>query len=454
MGILCPFSRQKKETTMLQPPQDVDTLFEELLQDLPLETGQMAREFKAFTRARKVKTPRQLLRLVLLYCGLDKSRREVAGHFTLWVERITDTSVAERLAACRPWVRALLAQMLPRPDLAVLSAPRRFLVIDASGIQAPGARGTQYRLHLCMEMVTLTFTSITITATRTGESLKHFPLGPGDVAVADRGYCHPEAIVQTVQRGADVLLRLNPHHVPLTQHDGTPLDLVAALRPQAPATICTLPVLIGQASQSDSRVAWVPAYRLPAAQANRARQLCRKRNRKNGHQPQKRTLFLAGWVLVLTSLQPALLPGPTALAVYRVRWQIEVAIKRWKSVLDADLLRARYGSPLADVWLHGKLLYALLLDRRLRRTLGAGWSRLDGERLATWWRPWKLLQDELTPRITGVQSWQPWLWPACLQVLVERPRRRKLQRLPLEVTLGLHGSNTPFHQPQMQDIAA
>ena len=149
-----------------------------------------------------------------------------------------------------------------------------------------------------------------------------------------------------------------------------------------------------------------------------------------------------------------LLSGPTALAVYRVRWQIEGAIQRWTSVLDAELLRARSGSPLADVWRHGQLLYALLLDRRLRRPLGAGWSRLDGERLATWWRPWKLLQDELTPRITGVQSWQPALWPACLQVLVERPRRRKLHRLPIEVTLGLHGSNTLFQPPQLQDIAA
>jgi hypothetical protein len=454
MGTLFPLATLQMEETMPQPSQDLDTLFEELLQDLPPETAQMAREFKAFTRSRKIKTPVQLLRVVLLYCGLDKSLREVAGHVTLLVERITDTSVAERLAACRPWVRALLAQMLPRPDLAMLSAPHRFLVIDASGIQAPGARGTQYRLHLCMEMVTLTFTSVTITDKRTGESLKHFPLGPGDVAVADRGYCHPEAIVQTVQRGADVLLRLNPHHVPLSQRDGAPLDLVAALQPQAPATICTLPVRIGQASQPDGIAAWVHAYRLPEEQANRARQVCRKRNSKKGHQPKKRTLFLAGWVLVLTSLLPALLSGPTALAVYRVRWQIEVAIKRWKSLLDADLLRAHYGSPLADVWLHGKLLYALLLDRRLRRTLGDGWNRLDGERLATWWRPWKLLQDELTPRITGVHSWQHQLWPACLQVLAERPRRRTLQRLPLEVTLGLHGSNTLFQQPQTQDIAA
>jgi hypothetical protein len=51
---------------------------------------------------------------------------------------------------------------------------------------------------------------------------------------------------------------------------------------------------------------------------------------------------------------------------------IEVAIQRWKSVLDASLLRVRYGNPMADVWLHGKWLYALLLDRRLRRSLGDG----------------------------------------------------------------------------------
>jgi hypothetical protein len=51
---------------------DADTLFEQLLQDLPPKTIPLAREFKAFVRAKKVKTPEQLLRLVLLYCGLDK----------------------------------------------------------------------------------------------------------------------------------------------------------------------------------------------------------------------------------------------------------------------------------------------------------------------------------------------------------------------------------------------
>ncbi|MBI3325212.1 MAG: transposase, partial [Nitrospinae bacterium] len=151
---------------------------------------------------------------------------------------------------------------------------------------------------------------------------------------------------------------------------------------------------------------------------------------------------------------PTLLPGPTALALYRVRWQIEIAIKRWKSVLDVDLLRARYESPLADVWLHGKLLYVLLLDHRLRRTMGEQWSWLDRARTATWWRPWKLLRDEVAPRITGLVSCSHPQWGLCLQVLAERPRRRQLQRLPQEVIMVFALSDPPRQPASPQAIAA
>jgi hypothetical protein len=81
-------------------------------------------------------------------------------------------------------MRALPVRMLPYPSLAALSGPHRFLVIDGSGSQGPGARGTQYRVHLCMELVPLSLTCIAITDQRTGKCLKHFTLEPGEVAVA------------------------------------------------------------------------------------------------------------------------------------------------------------------------------------------------------------------------------------------------------------------------------
>src|SRR5437773_11753616 len=109
---MCP-SRPQEKHAMQLPLTDPDTLFEELLQDLPPETAHMAREFKAFVRAKKVKTPEHLLRVVFLYCGLDKPLREVAGTCTALYESITDQSVAQRLRACGPWVQALRRRVRP-----------------------------------------------------------------------------------------------------------------------------------------------------------------------------------------------------------------------------------------------------------------------------------------------------------------------------------------------------
>jgi Transposase DDE domain len=415
---------------MQLPLTDPDTLFEELLQDLPAETGQMARAFKAFVRAKKVKTPAQLLRVVFLYCGLDKPLREVAGTFTALYESITDQSIAERLRACGPWVQAMLRQMVPMAAVEPLPSGRRFVVLDASSIQAPGATGTDHRLHLAMDLVSLQFLEVLVSDVHTGETLKHFTFAPGDVAVADRGYAQCQGMRAALQQGADLIVRLNPFSVVLGDATGAPLELCAALKRQRMETLRTLVVALHSTGGQHEVRGWVHAYRLNVEQANRARHKCRQGHKKGT--PSAASLFLAGWVLVFTTLAPAVLSAQTSLALYRCRWQVEIAIKRWKSVLNVDALRAKAHSPLAEVWLHGKLLYALMLERRMRRQLGDSWGRLDRERVGTWWRVWGMLKDEIVPMITGALFWKEDAWAACLKVLMERPRRRTLQRLPPE----------------------
>ena len=415
---------------MQLPLTDPDTLFEELLQDFPSETVQMARTFKAFVRAKKVKTPAQLLRVVFLYCGLDKSLREVAGTFTALYASITDQAVAERLRACGPWVQALLRQMFPMATVESLPAGRRFVVLDASSIQAPGATGTDHRLHIAMDLVSLQFLEVLVSDVHTGETLKHFTFAPGDIAVADRGYAQCQGMSAALQQGADLIVRLHPFSVVLGDATGAPLELCAALKRQRMETRRTLVVTLRATGGQHEVRGWVHAYRLNVEQANRARHKCRQGHKKGT--PSAESLFLAGWVLVFTTLAPAVLSAQTIMALYRCRWQVEIAIKRWKSVLDVDALRAKAHSPLGEVWLHGKLLYALMLERRMRRQLGDSWGRLDRERVGTWWRVWGMLKDEIAPLITGALFWKEDAWAACLKVLVERPRRRTLQRLPPE----------------------
>src|SRR4029077_243551 len=209
---------------MQLPLTDPDTLFEELLQDLPPETVQMAREFKAFVRAKKVKTPAQLLRVVFLYCGLDKPLREVAGIFTALYESMTDQSVAERLRACGPWVKALLRRMLPMPAVHTLPQGLRFVVIDARRVQAPGATGTDHRLHIAMGLVSLQFIEVLVSDVHTGETLKHFTLAAGDVVVADRGYAQCQGMSIALQQGAALIVRLHPFSVALSDAVGEPLE--------------------------------------------------------------------------------------------------------------------------------------------------------------------------------------------------------------------------------------
>ena len=96
---------------MLHAPQPVDLAFEAFLKQLPPEYATMAREFKAFARPRKLKTPAQLLQVVMLDGGLDQALRTTAGSFTRLEERIAETAIRQRLRACGPWLKALLQAM-------------------------------------------------------------------------------------------------------------------------------------------------------------------------------------------------------------------------------------------------------------------------------------------------------------------------------------------------------
>ena len=68
-------------------------------------------------------------------------------------------------------------------------------------IQAPGATGTDHRLHIAMDLVSLQFIEVLVSDVHTGETLKHFTLAPGDVAVAHRGYAQCQGMSTALQQG-------------------------------------------------------------------------------------------------------------------------------------------------------------------------------------------------------------------------------------------------------------
>lgn len=104
-----------------------------------------------------------------------------------------------------------------------------------------------------MDLRTLQFVEVLVSDVHTGETLKHFTLSAGDVALADRGYAHAQGMGEAVKQGADIIVRLNPFSVVLCDSKGQPMILGKALKRQPLETIRTLPVLI-QASGGQSAV--------------------------------------------------------------------------------------------------------------------------------------------------------------------------------------------------------
>jgi hypothetical protein len=417
---------------MSLPFGNVDTTFESFLQELPEDYRELALEFKAFCRSRKIKTPEQLMQVVMNYCGIDAVLRDTAGHFTLLEERISDTAIHKRLKACVPWVKTLLSRMMGERFQPMVEGRLRFLIVDGSTVQAPGAKGTDYRLHIAIDLVRLHLVHVKVTNAHEGEHLDHYPLQDGDVVVLDRGYNQAQMWIDHADRGVSLIVRYNPHSLNLYDAEGQKIDVEAVLRKTTATEVC-LPVYV-HSKKNEYIKGYLHARRLPAAQAAQARRRARAEARKKGRTVQQRTLALAEWVLLFTTLAPEVLPTETMMALYRVRWQVELAIKRLKSLLNIDQLRAKKDSMLAELYLHGKLLYAWVIEKRFGRRCGLDWNRLDQPRHATPWRVIKLFQKELNSAISGVRQWDLRRWTEALKVMQERPRRRQLQTVPAKIS--------------------
>ena len=430
------------------PLQEITSQYAQLRQELPPESTQLARECQAFQRARVIQSADELLYLVLLYSIADLSGREIAGVCTGNGKAISDEAVRQRLAACPKWVEGLLGKLLPASPLPPRAAGSWQLVIcDGSQISGPGAQGTDYRWHVAYDPVAQQIREVHLSDVHTGESLTRYHLGPGMVVLGDRNFAKAPALIATRTQGAHVVVRMTPQYLPLWTRTGGAFDLVAALRAAGAQPRVSFAVQVRDAQRGHALPVWLHALHLNEQQCNRARRRAYRHARRRGRTPRAQTLFLSEWVLVLTTLPPEELSAAVILELYRLRWQVELVIKRYKSLLAAARVRAKRGSPLATVYLVGKLLFAVLVERRALARLGNAWTQMLAARQATWWRAWKLIAQEVIGAVLNTAAWSEWDWHAVLRALAERSRSRTLQVVPVAVAEWLR--TTPlFALPQ------
>jgi hypothetical protein len=294
-----------------------------------------ARETKAFLRPREITSAVDLLRLVLAYCmGASGLRSTAAWAASVGLADMTNVAVLYRLRQCGDWLAVLIGRVIGSAAPAA-GMGRLLRLVDGTTVPqaGPAARRDSklWRIHSAFDLPSERFGFFELTDQREGERFDRAPVVKGEIRMGDRVYLQPDRIAAVIEAGGDVVVRAGWKGARWLDADGTPFDLIAALRGAAAALI-DRPIWL-ERKHGPALGLRLVAVRKPAAAAAAARRKARRDAQREGHQVSKATLVAADWVILVTSLAGESFAAEDVLALYRLRWRIELAFKRLKSLI-------------------------------------------------------------------------------------------------------------------------
>lgn len=327
---------------------------ERLIAELALET-------KAFVRPRGVRSATDLLRLTLAYClGRVGMRATTAWAAASGIADISDVALLGRLRNTGDWLCGLIARLI-KLDEAALAKGRLIRLLDATSV---GKAGTQdrksngvWRVHCSLDLRRERLDFVELTDESQGECIDRVPVVKGEIRIGDRGYLQAERMAEVLAQGGDVLVRAGWNNARWLDAKAQPFDLIAKLK-NSKADILDIPIWLGRKNGKPLAMRLIAARKSEAA-ANETRRKLKKEAKAKGRQVKEETLMAAGFVILVTSLGKKDFSAGELLKLYRLRWRIELAFKRLKSLIGLRSPPAK-DPRLAKPWILAHLLIAVL----------------------------------------------------------------------------------------------
>lgn len=332
-----------------------------------MDIAASARRHRAFLRRRGVRSANDLLHLALLYGPGGLSLRSVAGFATdAGIADLCDVSLLDRLRNADAFLADVLTHLLTDArGEAPLDGRLQLGLVDGSTISVAGSEGSDWRLHARYEPARGRFTDLLVTEAKTAEALSCVAVRPGDVLVQDRGYARLRNFVHAKAQGASFITRIGWRSINLFDAAGERFDLLSAL-PESGPEVMEHAVQIG-AGPNAVPARLIIARKPPEATERERKRVHRKASRKC-HTTDARTLQAAGFMMLLTSLPETAATATEIVRLYRMRWQVELAFKRLKSLGGLAALPAS-DPRLARTWLLAHLIAAVLIEASLSEAL-------------------------------------------------------------------------------------
>ena len=351
----------------------------DLLGDFDLEGT--ARATKAFLRPRGVRSVRALLHLALARGPGGLSLRETAAWAHLaGVAELTDASLNDRLHNSCDFFRAIVEAMLRARNEQPPARWRGRSVrcADGSCVSEPGGKlgcATDWRIHAVYDLGVGGFSHLEITDGRGGEAIDRGAPAEGEIRIADRGFANAKALRRFLEAGRranlslmpDFIVRMRWNACKLADRNANGFDLIERLR-ALPADRQVDQFRVNILGAGEPLAARLVVRRKAPEHVEAEIKRLKRMAQKNKRQLDPRSLVAAEFVVVATSLDEEEFSASEVLDLYRLRWQIELAFKRLKSLLHIDELPARTERG-ALSWLYAHLILALAVEAQAQDLL-------------------------------------------------------------------------------------
>lgn len=295
-----------------------------------------AKETKAFLRPREIRSAVDLLRMILAYCLGESGLRSTAAWATsIGLVDISNVALLYRLRQCGDWLEFLVGQALSAG--APRAAKGRLIrIVDGTTVPKAGTKAKTgnklWRIHGAVDLPSERFGHFELTDEKGGETLDRIPAVKGEIRLVDRAYLQSDRMAAVLDAGADLVVRAGWKNARWLDADGKPVDLLDEFTKGASSGLIDRPIWLGRKTDVPLKMRLVAVKKPPQA-AEVARRKARREAQKGRHQISKGTLAAADWVILVTSLSPEQFPTADILALYRLRWRIELAFKRLKSLI-------------------------------------------------------------------------------------------------------------------------
>lgn len=344
--------------------------FIDVLGRLPpdLDLDALAFETKAIERRREISNGASLLRLALARGpgGLSLSQTATwAGMIGL--TDLSSPGVKYRIDKAADFLDGVVNRLLASAgQSAPLHWPGRILrAADGSGISQHASQGLDWRVHGVFDLGCGRFSHLALTDCHGAESMTRGAPVDGEIRIGDRNYARAGMLHELRQQSgdkADFIVRMSWRSFTLSTLTGQRFNLIDHLARLPDDTLPHEVFVLAKTGRYTPplKLRLVIMRKSPEAAEATRRKLPRQAQRKQ-KKLDPRTVIAAGFMILATSLPNEAYPAEEICAAYRLRWQIELAFKRLKSLLHIDQLPTRTAQA-SRSWLLAHLVLALLCD--------------------------------------------------------------------------------------------